>query len=119
MIKMELSLILKNAVLAYDKILFLICYESDIINLLNSYAKIQLKKKILLISMNAVNTSINGIEYVQLNEKNRAVLYRLYHTYEFSNKFTMFSADNNFGTIWNYVRTGILTSEEVLSAVLD
>ena len=45
-------------------------------------------------------------------------LLQLYLTYEFSDKFRIISMDGNYGTLWNYVKTGILTHEEAVEALL-
>lgn len=116
--KQELIKDLQNKILYYDKILFIF---DEIQEIAGSFNKCQrkLSKKFLLLSKNTVNNDLADTNCTQIEEKDSKILRHLYHTYEFSNKFTMLSADSNFGTIWNYVKTGILTSEEALSAVLN
>ena len=45
-------------------------------------------------------------------------LYKLYLTYEFSNRFEICSDNMRYGTIFNYVDTGIMTEEEAVNALL-
>ena len=45
-------------------------------------------------------------------------LRQLYLTYEFSDKFRMISMEGNYGTLWNYVKTGLLTPDEAVEALL-
>lgn len=116
--KQELIKDLQNKILYYDKILFIFDEIQEIVCSFNKCQR-KLSKKIFLLSKNAVNSDLAGTNCTQIEGKDSEILRHLYHTYEFSNKFTMLSADSNFGTIWNYVKTGILTSKEVLSALLD
>lgn len=43
---------------------------------------------------------------------------KLYHTYQFSDRFQVISDETMYGTIFNYVDTGILTMEEAFDALL-
>ena len=102
----------------YDKILFFPWDEDIIFEAFNSCFQKTKKKKTILLSKKTVYCGSNSVDWIQLNEKSAAALRHLYYTYEFSDKFIALSTDSNFGTIWNYVKTGILTPEEALSAVL-
>ena len=51
-----------------------------------------------------------------LSEEEFLTLYRMY---EFSNKVFLFSQEDSFGGLYNYVKTGILTVEEAISAFLQ
>lgn len=42
----------------------------------------------------------------------------LYFTYEFSDRFVVFSDNRQYGTIFNYADTGIVTEEEAVKAIL-
>lgn len=111
---------LQDMLSAYDKILFLSRGETKMAEILSSCPKKRLHdRKLFLLSQEDVPDLPDGIEEYRLDEKSAAALQRLYHTYEFSNKFIILSASDNFGTIWNYVETGVLTAEEALTALLD
>ena len=43
----------------------------------------------------------------------------LYRMYEFSDRFIALQESGQYGSIWNYVRQGIITEEEALRAVLE
>jgi len=44
---------------------------------------------------------------------------QLYMMYEFSNRFQVLFCEDNFGSLHNYLETGILTEEEVFQALLQ
>lgn len=74
-------------------------------------------KKILLLSTenpaeenHALCRKISSQMALQLN--------KLYHMYEFSDRFQLFSREKCFGGIFNFVDMGILTKEEAFSALL-
>ncbi|MCI9143519.1 MAG: hypothetical protein HFH87_13055 [Lachnospiraceae bacterium] len=46
-------------------------------------------------------------------------LLRLYRMYEFSDRVALFSQEDNFGGLHNYVKTGVFTLEEAVSAFLQ
>lgn len=109
---------LQNLVRTYDRILFLPYKIQGIVSLFSNYPKEGLKKKILLLSKDTLYSRLDGIDWIQLDEESSTMLRHLYHTYEFSDKFRILSTDENFGTIWNYTKTGILSPEEAVSALL-
>lgn len=45
-------------------------------------------------------------------------LYKLYLTYEFSDRFIAFAELNQYGSLFHYIETGILTEEEAVRAML-
>lgn len=59
-----------------------------------------------------------GFPYAVLSHKETQELYDLYMTYEFSDKFSLFADGRQYGTIFNYVATGILTQREAVMAIL-
>jgi hypothetical protein len=42
----------------------------------------------------------------------------LYRMYEFSDRFVVLSESEQYGSIWNYVRSGIMTPEEALELLI-
>lgn len=109
---------LQNAVRTYDRILFLPYGIQGIVSLFNNYPNELLKKKILVLSEDTVDNHLDSIDWIQLDAESSIALRKLYYTYEFSDKFRILSADNNFGTVWNYTKTGILSPEEAVSVLL-
>ncbi len=45
-------------------------------------------------------------------------LLKLYWTYEFSDRFIVLDDNNRYGSVWNYVREGILSAEEALESLI-
>ncbi len=41
----------------------------------------------------------------------------LYRMYEFSDRFIVLDESNEYGSIWNYVRKGLITAEEALDTL--
>lgn len=76
-------------------------------------------KNILILSVNAVPLESNSqITYRQITADQQAELLKIYHMYEFSDRFRVVSRDDQFGSIWNYVDTGIMTEQEALEALV-
>ncbi len=57
--------------------------------------------------------------YLTISEKEMGLLLNFYRCYEASDSITILSdKDNNYGTMWNYVRTGVLTLEDYYYSVI-
>ena len=93
--KQELIQNLQKELASFDSIVFVLCDEVEI-------------ERFFPVHMNKIS----------LDEETYTTLRQLYLTYEFSDKFRMISMDGNYGTIWNYVKTGLLTPEEAVEALL-
>ena len=75
-------------------------------------------KNILILSANPVPLESNSqITYRQITSEQQTELLKIYHMYEFSDRFRVVSRDSRFGGIWNYVDAGILTEQEALEAL--
>lgn len=59
------------------------------------------------------------VPYIVLSHESTQDLYQLYLTYEFSNRFSVLSGNLQYGTIFNFANSGILTEEEVVMAFLS
>lgn len=114
----ELLQNLQKMIAAYDRILFLPDNAQEIAVLLDACPKEQIQKKTLLLSGGMLCNPFAGADWIRLDEEDYVALKRLYLTYEFSDKFRMLSVDGNFGTIVNYLRTGLLSAEETAAALL-
>ena len=53
-----------------------------------------------------------------MDREEREVLERLYFTYDFSDQFIMISDKQQFGGLLNYIKTGTITREEMIRALL-
>ena len=56
--------------------------------------------------------------FIAVDEIQCSKLLKLYHTYEFSDRFQVITENSCYGGLDNYVKTGILTPEEAGKAVL-
>ena len=54
--------------------------------------------------------SISGREFSTIKS--------IYDLYEFNDKFTLISKDNNYASIFNYIEQGILDENELIEAIL-
>lgn len=119
---------LENWLLSYDRILFVKNDASEILAVVNRYPKKHILNKILLLKEKGINNGaydkdaidgkISTVDVIYIDFQTAAFLRRFYHTYEFSNKIRIASQNANFGAIWNYVRTGVLSPEEAVVALL-
>lgn len=76
-------------------------------------------KNILVLSTGTIpSESSLQITYRQITIEQQAELLKVYHMYEFSDRFRVISRDSRFGSIWNYVDAGILTEQEALEALV-
>lgn len=73
--------------------------------------------KFLFMIEEGVNYS-EGMHSMALSHDDAMELYKLYLTYEFSDRFTIFANNMQYGTIFCYADTGILTEAEVVRAIL-
>ena len=75
-------------------------------------------KNILILSVSEIPLDNNlQIAYRQITKEQETELLKVYHMYEFSDRFRVVSRDSRFGSIWNYVDAGILTEQEALEAI--
>lgn len=102
----------------YDKV-FLISEEFCEELKWNDFAQENfMNQKILILSTKLLNIKGKQVIFEQIDEGRARELYTLYHTYEFADNFILLEENSTFATIFNYVRTGILTPEEAWQALL-
>lgn len=77
-----------------------------------------MKKILVLTTKNIPLADIPQITYSQITAKQQTELLKLYGMYEFSDRFQVIAADGRFGSLWNYVETGILTAQEAMEVLL-
>lgn len=76
------------------------------------------KKILILTEADVLPTDTYRCTFVKIGRKERTALERLYGMYEFSNRFRILSCDRRWGSILNYVKTGIMTLEEAFQVFL-
>ncbi len=113
---------LKKILQEYDKILFITYRTESFLQSISKENK-QNKKiniKILLIIPEHLETPVfeSDIYYEIISEKDAQDLAYLYHTYEFSDHFVMPEENQPVASVFNLVRSGLLTLEEAWQALL-
>lgn len=79
----------------------------------------EIDKKILILSTVNIEDNFYGLyEYRRISEEEQGFLEQLYRMYDFSNRFQIISDDPQYGGLLNYVKTGIMTIEEVFQVLL-
>ena len=118
--KIEL-LELQSIIEIYDKVILILFEENEAMDIMakfeHSNAMKQTEKNILILSTAEWNGTSN-FTYKRIARRESSELRNLYYMYEFSDKFQVLSNPNNFGTLFNFCDTGLLSLEEALEAIL-
>ena len=83
--------------------------------LLDKYEKIVVADASLAKKLMPLQTE--KVKVVSTQEGQAAEILDLYRTYEFSDRVIFISNDSNYGTLYNYVRAGIITEREFIEAI--
>ena len=76
------------------------------------------KKHIVFISSVNFPMKPGSHIYLSIPEKEMESLIGLYRSYEASDKLMLLSDSRNYGSLWNYVSDGIVSSEELFESML-
>ncbi len=76
------------------------------------------KKQLSILSTTEFPGQMGKHLYRKISEEEMDLLLQLYRTYEVSDRILLFSVDPNYGSMWNYVKSGIASQEEILQAML-
>lgn len=71
-----------------------------------------------LILWERADRKAGSIEWRHVAEEEAEGILRLYHLYEFSNRIAIVARGQAFGSLLDYVATGLLTREEMAAAIL-
>ncbi|HBA49320.1 MAG TPA: hypothetical protein DCZ91_16310 [Lachnospiraceae bacterium] len=74
-------------------------------------------KKVLILS-EAEEKRVGNIEWQSISEREAREILEIYYLYEFSNRIAVVDREQAFGSLWDYVATGLLTEEELVEAIL-
>lgn len=75
--------------------------------------------KLLILSEKQMVPDTDNIIFQQITEEEKEQIINLYFTYEFSDKFTFVSRNNiNYGGLFHFIDTGILSKEEAFEALI-
>ena len=113
--------LIQKALSEYDKV-FLIADKSvyagsDWERFCNVIQALEEKPKIFLIIEEGVEYDLS-FPHVVLSHQETEELWKLYMTYEFSDRFSVFPDGGQYGTVFGYSDAGILTEQEAAMAIL-
>ncbi len=112
---------IEQAIETYEKIFLFNCRDKQIAKLAEDFCRNisckNLTRKILVMS-NAGFPDEKITDYKQLSEEEYNHLYKLYSMYEFSDRVQIITEESQYGSLQNYVKTGLLTEEEMFEALL-
>ncbi len=113
---------LKAALKEYDKI-FLVrgsggVFDELLTALCGSQTVRTGKQKLLILSASPETAGETGAVWRQVTEAEARFLDRLYHMYEFSDRFSVVSRSSLYGGLFQLMDTGLLSSEEAAEALL-
>ncbi len=77
------------------------------------------KKVLMLSSADPFREKEKNYGFRRISDREREELEQLYRTYEFSNRFQVVSDHFQWGSLMNYVKTGMVTMEEFFEALLS
>ncbi len=108
----------------YDIILVFDCCDNMSRHLMEymlySYSFNIATKKILIISELKYVRIINNEKFVEQSSKSEYLtLLQLYNTYEFSNRVQIISESYMQGTLFNYLKCGILSEKDMVDVLLN
>lgn len=101
---------------AYDHIFLVPEEDTYVSGILRAGAGKTRERKILLLSTDPITVG-DGFTNRQIAEENQMQLLRLYHMYEFSDRFSVLSEENAYGGLFHLVTTGQLSMEEAAQAL--
>lgn len=102
-----------------DKIFLVKCADEEyIFSKLRDSKVIKSEKQKVLILSTSNQKEFPGVYYRKISDDDSEFYYRLYHMYEFSDRFQVLSNELCFGNLFNFVNQGLLSFDEMLGALL-
>lgn len=77
----------------------------------------EIKRNIKIYSCNKVRYP-ERISHARIGLKEEKIILEIYQTYEFSDKFHVIDFNEMYGSLFQYMETGVLTVEETINALL-
>lgn len=74
-------------------------------------------KRVLILS-ESEEKCVGNIEWHYISESETREILEIYYLYEFSNRIAVVAREQTFGSLWDYVATGLLTRKELVAALL-
>ncbi len=106
----------KELLEAYDQVFMVM--ESHTARLMFEISKRRAFKRRLLVLSTLAFIGHTSIKFAKIEADEALKLQRNYYLYEFSDRFQVVSKEDQFGTLYQYVETGILTDVEMVEALL-
>lgn len=109
---------LRDCLEQYDRV-FLFCNNTKQFEILfvRSCVFKNTQKKIWIYSCNEVCCS-EPISRARISPEEERRMLEIYRTYEFSDRFYVIGFTDMYGSLFQYMDTGILTAEEIIEALL-
>lgn len=86
----------------------------------NSQALNETSKRVLILSgVDISDTENHSYYFRRIHRREQEIIEQIYSMYEFSDRFKIISESQQYGSILNYVKSGLLTMEEVFRALLN
>lgn len=76
------------------------------------------KKNLAIISTAECPKQTEKHRYRKASKEEMDILLRLFRSYEASDRLLLFSDTLNYGSLWNYVKSGLIDYEEMIGAML-
>lgn len=107
----------------FDSVLMIVDGDGDAEGLSQIFCKSKAlektsKKVLILSAADIALAGHDGCEYRRINDEDQSAILQLYAMYDFSNRFQVLSDNSQYGGLLNYVKTGLMTIEEVFRAIL-
>ena len=110
---------LQDMLKTYDKIFLVKCADEEyIFSKLRDSKVIKSEKEKIWILSTSNPKEFPGVYYRKISDDDSEFYYRLYHMYEFSDRFQVLSNEVCFGNLFNFVNLGLLSFDEMFRALL-
>ncbi len=111
---------LKNLLQHYDLVILVDVENADVLTdkLCKSFAFINTGKSLCVISVSDFPVKNNKHNLIKVTAREMGEILDLYRSYEASDKLIFLGESENYGGLRNYVRSDILSEEEMFEALL-
>lgn len=113
--------VIEQYLIMYDRVLIFDDMQEEIQAILTKLFQTlsigETQKKILILSMQN-GVSVGTVEHKQITPEEYQRILQFYNMYEFSNRVEVIAKNAQYGSILNYVKTGLLTEDDLLQIIL-
>lgn len=112
---------LEKYLLKYDKIFIFESTDEISTQLLEKFCSFlkynKFEKKIFIMSTFGYEKP-EGFDFIRISDTQYNLICKMYYMYEFSGRMHIINKNYSFGSLFNYIKTGVLTEEEMFEAML-